>query len=370
MHPEATHPRHTPRPLCCGGPVCVAVLAGCATSAPRSHRRPKRSRWHHQRHGRGQPDASAHAARAAPARAGRPASPAKDLLRDTLAYADRALDANATTLAREMARLGARRHQARPPPAAGTAADPDPTARRHGPRWAWCSAPWPTPTRRPAPLARLLEARLTHQRRLEEQLERQGQQLREAQRRNDQLSERLEAVRAIERSLQTRPAPAAASPSAPAAGASSPATAPNPDPHAHAFLHAPSRPAQHRILVVDDDADMLRLLSLRLKAAGHEVVAVGSAEAALAQLDIARPQLVLSDVRLPGKDGLALFDEVHARHPRCPSSCSPRTAPFPTRCRPPRAVCSPTSPSPMTAKSCWKKWPRPWPERPCGAPGA
>ena len=80
----------------------------------------------------------------------------------------------------------------------------------------------------------------------------------------------------------------------------------------------PSRTAQHRILVVDDDADMLRLLSLRLKAAGHEVVAVGSAEAALAQLDIARPQLVLSDVRLPGKDGLALFDEVHARHPSLP----------------------------------------------------
>ncbi len=80
----------------------------------------------------------------------------------------------------------------------------------------------------------------------------------------------------------------------------------------------PRRAAQHRILVVDDDADMLRLLSLRLKAAGHDVVAVGSAEAALAQLDIARPQLVLSDVRLPGKDGLALFDEVHARHPSLP----------------------------------------------------
>jgi len=60
--------------------------------------------------------------------------------------------------------------------------------------------------------------------------------------------------------------------------------------------------------VVDDDADMLRLLSLRLQAAGYDVVAVGSAEAALAQLDVARPQLVLSDVRLPGRDGLALFD--------------------------------------------------------------
>ncbi len=79
-----------------------------------------------------------------------------------------------------------------------------------------------------------------------------------------------------------------------------------------------SHSTPHRILVVDDDADMLRLLSLRLKAAGHEVVAVGSTEAALAQLDVARPQLVLSDVRLPGKDGLALFDEVHARHPSLP----------------------------------------------------
>ncbi|MFN4117476.1 sigma 54-interacting transcriptional regulator [Acidovorax sp.] len=80
-----------------------------------------------------------------------------------------------------------------------------------------------------------------------------------------------------------------------------------------------SRPhAGARILVVDDDADMLRLLSLRLQGAGYEVVAVGSAEAALAQLDVARPQLVLSDVRLPGRDGLALFDDVRARHPSLP----------------------------------------------------
>ena len=82
---------------------------------------------------------------------------------------------------------------------------------------------------------------------------------------------------------------------------------------------APSRPSgSARILVVDDDADMLRLLSLRLQGAGYEVVAVGSAEAALAQLDVARPQLVLSDVRLPGRDGLALFDEVRSRHPSLP----------------------------------------------------
>ena len=72
------------------------------------------------------------------------------------------------------------------------------------------------------------------------------------------------------------------------------------------------------ILVVDDDADMLRLLSMRLTAAGYRVSAVTSAEAALNQLDIERPQLVLSDVQLPGRDGLALFDEVRARHPSLP----------------------------------------------------
>ncbi len=72
------------------------------------------------------------------------------------------------------------------------------------------------------------------------------------------------------------------------------------------------------VLLVDDDADMLQLLSMRLVAAGYRVTAVESAEAALAQLAIERPQLVLSDVRLPGRDGLALFDEIRARSPALP----------------------------------------------------
>ena len=73
-----------------------------------------------------------------------------------------------------------------------------------------------------------------------------------------------------------------------------------------------------RLLVVDDDADMLRLLSLRLQGAGYHVSAVASAEAALAHLAVDRPQLVLSDVRLPGRDGLSLFDEIRQRHPSLP----------------------------------------------------
>jgi len=51
------------------------------------------------------------------------------------------------------------------------------------------------------PFARLLSAQIADQRRADEQAERQAQQLREAQRRIEQLNDRLEAVRAIERSL-------------------------------------------------------------------------------------------------------------------------------------------------------------------------
>ncbi|MGR4869209.1 sigma 54-interacting transcriptional regulator [Variovorax sp. LARHSF232] len=73
-----------------------------------------------------------------------------------------------------------------------------------------------------------------------------------------------------------------------------------------------------RLLVVDDDPDMLRLLSMRLTGAGYQVTAVTSAESALTQLEIEHPQLVLSDVRLPGQDGLQLFDQIRQQHPTLP----------------------------------------------------
>lgn len=67
----------------------------------------------------------------------------------------------------------------------------------------------PSPEGRPLQaLARLLQSRLTEQRRLEEQLERQGRQQAELQRRLDHSLERLEALKAIERSLERRQVPA------------------------------------------------------------------------------------------------------------------------------------------------------------------
>ena len=80
----------------------------------------------------------------------------------------------------------------------------------------------------------------------------------------------------------------------------------------------PAKPTGAKLLVVDDDPDMLRLLSMRLASSNYQVTAVTSAESALTQLEIEHPQLVLSDVRLPGRDGLALFDEIRKRHPTLP----------------------------------------------------
>jgi two-component system response regulator GlrR len=73
-----------------------------------------------------------------------------------------------------------------------------------------------------------------------------------------------------------------------------------------------------RILIVDDDPALLRLLALRLQAEGHEAVQADSGEAALAQLDHALPSLLVTDLRMGGMDGLQLFEAVHRRHPLLP----------------------------------------------------
>ncbi len=79
-----------------------------------------------------------------------------------------------------------------------------------------------------------------------------------------------------------------------------------------------NRPAGKRILVVDDDPSLLRLLSLRLESAGYEVEAVESAEKALACLASFQPYLIITDLRMGGMDGMALFETVHSRYPALP----------------------------------------------------
>lgn len=73
-----------------------------------------------------------------------------------------------------------------------------------------------------------------------------------------------------------------------------------------------------RILLVDDDQSLLRLLSLRLEAGGFEVLPVDNGAAALASVPGFRPDLLITDLRMDGMDGLALFEQVHRRHPFLP----------------------------------------------------
>jgi len=75
---------------------------------------------------------------------------------------------------------------------------------------------------------------------------------------------------------------------------------------------------KYRIMIVDDDQSLLRLLTLRLSAAGYSVVAVESGERALAQLPLYHPHLIITDLQMGGMDGITLFNQVHRRNPALP----------------------------------------------------
>jgi two-component system response regulator GlrR len=70
-----------------------------------------------------------------------------------------------------------------------------------------------------------------------------------------------------------------------------------------------------KILLVDDDPGLLRLLSIRLRAEGYEVEAVESAHKALACLNRFSPDLVITDLRMDKMDGIGLLKELQTRSP-------------------------------------------------------
>ena len=72
------------------------------------------------------------------------------------------------------------------------------------------------------------------------------------------------------------------------------------------------------ILLVDDDPDILKLVAMRLNASGYAVQAVESGERALTALAASRPQLVITDLKMDGMDGMALFEAIHNVAPTLP----------------------------------------------------
>ncbi len=77
-------------------------------------------------------------------------------------------------------------------------------------------------------------------------------------------------------------------------------------------------PGAAQVLVVDDDPGLLRLMQLRLEAAGYGVTVADSGERALAQLAVSRPQVVVTDLQMGGMDGIALFEAIRSENPALP----------------------------------------------------
>ena len=70
-----------------------------------------------------------------------------------------------------------------------------------------------------------------------------------------------------------------------------------------------------RILVVDDDPGLLRLLTIRLRAENYEVEPMENGVQALAAASRFRPDLVISDLRMDQLDGIGLLKELQVRWP-------------------------------------------------------
>ena len=70
------------------------------------------------------------------------------------------------------------------------------------------------------------------------------------------------------------------------------------------------------ILAIDDEPGLLEILVDVLEADGHAVDTADGGAMALSRLAATAYDLVVSDVQMPGLDGLALYDTVVAAHPR------------------------------------------------------
>ena len=81
---------------------------------------------------------------------------------------------------------------------------------------------------------------------------------------------------------------------------------------------AESRQDAGKVLLVDDDQDMLKLLSAWLAAAGFTALTASSGSDALRQLAAARPDIVVTDLFMEEMDGMTLVTHVHAENPLTP----------------------------------------------------
>nr|WP_300315271.1 sigma-54 dependent transcriptional regulator [Halomonas sp.] len=72
------------------------------------------------------------------------------------------------------------------------------------------------------------------------------------------------------------------------------------------------------VMIIDDEEHLRFTVAQTLELAGYQPLTYHSAEAALAELDHDFPGVLISDIRMPGMDGMMLLREVHQRDPDLP----------------------------------------------------
>lgn len=92
-----------------------------------------------------------------------------------------------------------------------------------------------------------------------------------------------------------------------------------PEAMARAELPGQLRHRAGRVILIAEDELLLRMSAARgLERLGYRVRQAADGEAALARLEEERPALLISDIRMPGLDGIELTRRARARHPGLP----------------------------------------------------
>lgn len=72
---------------------------------------------------------------------------------------------------------------------------------------------------------------------------------------------------------------------------------------------------QRKILIVDDDEEVLKLLTIRLKQEGFEIIAASNGEGCIKRSEEESPDLIVLDIVMPGMDGYSALKEMR-RNPK------------------------------------------------------
>jgi two-component system response regulator GlrR len=75
---------------------------------------------------------------------------------------------------------------------------------------------------------------------------------------------------------------------------------------------------RQRVLLVDDDPSLLRVLAIRLRREGYDVQTADDGRHALSMLASHCPHIVITDMRMADMDGLSLFEAIREKQPTLP----------------------------------------------------